>query len=113
MLACVLTGCASTTPQQAPAPVEDPTTSAPSSTTTEPLLSDSLERRVREATIRIRNDQCDGLGVGSGFLVADGLALTNSHVVNGNARLSASTWDGRDLSVGRSMAATDADVGVV
>ena len=71
------------------------------------LAKDSAERRARRLTVRVRNVSCLGVGVGSGFAIADDVLVTNRHVLAGAEKIEVSTWDGRTLS------ATAAEVGVL
>lgn len=56
-------------------------------------------RYARDATLRVRNVSCGGVGLGSGFAVSDRILVTNKHVVDGAYYLELSTWDGRDVEV--------------
>jgi S1-C subfamily serine protease len=71
------------------------------------LAKDSAERRARRLTVRVRNVSCLGVGVGSGFAIADDVLVTNRHVLAGAESVEVSTWDGRTLS------ARTAEVGVL
>ncbi|MGZ8766570.1 MAG: S1C family serine protease [Acidimicrobiia bacterium] len=62
------------------------------------LAHDSSGRRAREVTLRVRNTNCVGLGLGSGVSIGDGTVVTNHHVVDGADRLELTTWDGRDVT---------------
>lgn len=62
------------------------------------LRVEGLERRLRRATLRIRNRTCPGIGAGSAFAVHENLLVTNRHVVEGAAAIEATTWDGRVFS---------------
>jgi len=53
----------------------------------------------RAATVRIRSETCDGIGVGSGFLLDAHTIITNRHVVEGATKLSVETYEGDHLSV--------------
>lgn len=59
----------------------------------------SLQDAERANVVRVRSRTCDGVGVGSGFLLAEGLLITNRHVVEGSVQIEVDTWDGRQLSV--------------
>lgn len=74
-----------------------------------PLLEDAERANV----VRVRSRTCDGVGVGSGFLVAGGMLITNRHVVEGAVRLEVDTWDGRHLSVGVASQASLDDLAVL
>jgi len=71
------------------------------------LAKDSAERRARKLTVRVRNVSCLGIGVGSGFAIAEDVLVTNRHVLAGAETVEVSTWDGRTLP------ATAAEVGVL
>lgn len=62
---------------------------------------DFTREQVRDATFRIRNVSRPGVGTGAGFgagfAVGPHLIVTNHHVVEGDAALEVSTWDGRIL----------------
>ena len=81
----------------------------PSSSATDGDLLDAYSqavvgvvRKVGPAVVSITPEQGErawGGGSGSGFLITpDGYALTNSHVVSGRRRLTATTQDGDSLS---------------
>ncbi len=79
------------------------TTAAAPTTTAAPWLvvlptfvpSNGAFSRYFDGTLRLRNFQADGLGVGTAFVVADGnWALTNQHMVADALRLELETWDG-------------------
>ena len=59
----------------------------------------AVVQKVGPAVVSVAGrDQSQSGGMGSGFLISpDGLALTNSHVVNGRSRLKATTDDGDTL----------------
>lgn len=98
VVACVAaTGCLS-----APADVYEPVDLAalgPSAAPQPELRSASVDRVVRDATVRVRNRMCFGVGSGSGFMLTDQVLATNRHVVAGADELQVSTWDGRSLDV--------------
>lgn len=71
------------------------------------LAKDSAERRANRLTVRVRNVSCLGVGVGSGFAIAEDVLVTNRHVLAGADTIEVSTWDGRTLP------ATTAEVGVL
>jgi S1-C subfamily serine protease len=76
-----------------PSTLAPPPPPAPTVPVDEPL------RHARNATARVRNLTCDGLGTGSGFLLAGDRLVTNTHVVVDGTDYDAETWDGRDLDV--------------
>lgn len=72
------------------------------------VRSDSEERAIQQATLRIRARTCFGVATGSGFAVTDEILVTNRHVVEGADVLQVSTWDGRTFDVTMSgVAVTD------
>lgn len=84
----------------------------------EPLDLDALQtaavlRAAREFTVRIRALGCDRLGTGSGFVLDDGLIVTNRHVVGQPREVEISTWDGRTFEARVDGIALDADLAVV
>jgi S1-C subfamily serine protease len=64
-------------------------------------------------TVRIRSTTCEGLGVGSGFLVDDRTIVTNRHVVEGAEVLEVETSEGGTLSVDVASQGLLADLAVV
>lgn len=70
-------------------------------------------RAAREFTVRIRSIGCDQLGTGSGFVLDDGLIVTNRHVVGQPRDIAINTWDGRTLSAQVEGIALDADLAVI
>lgn len=64
-------------------------------------------------TVRIRATTCEGLGVGSGFLVDDRTIVTNRHVVEGAEVLEVETSEGGTLSVDVASQGLLADLAVV
>jgi hypothetical protein len=94
----VMSGCVP------PAPPLDP--DAGTLAELEPLDLDGIEatavlRAAREFTVRIRALGCDRLGTGSGFVLDDGLIVTNRHVVGQPREVAISTWDGRSFDATR------------
>lgn len=77
------------------------------------LRAGSVDRAVREATVRVRNRTCFGVGTGSGFMVTEDVLVTNRHVVDGADELQVSTWDGRSLDVTVNGSARHDDLAVV
>jgi S1-C subfamily serine protease len=99
-----------------PAPPLDPDAGALSAL--EPLDLDELQaanvlRASREFTVRIRALGCDRLGTGSGFVLEDGVIVTNRHVVGQPREVSISTWDGRTFEAQVDGIAQDADLAVI
>lgn len=66
-----------------------------------------------QAMVRIRTLSCDALSVGSGFAVDAHTILTNRHVVAGASRVTADTWDGRELEVTDTRVSTVADLAII
>ena len=71
------------------------------------------DRHAREITLRIRNTECDAIGVGSAVAISPRLLVTNRHVVDGAQQLEVETWDGRALRVQAVEEAFDEDLGLV
>jgi S1-C subfamily serine protease len=99
-----------------PAPALDPDEGALAAL--EPLDLDELQsaavlRAAREFTVRIRALGCDRLGTGSGFVLDDGLIVTNRHVVGQPREVAISTWDGRSFEARVDGIAQDADLAVI
>lgn len=67
----------------------------------------------RTYTVRIRSQTCDGLGVGSGFLIDDSTIVTNRHVVEGAEVLEVETSEGDALTVDVASQGLLADLAVV
>lgn len=68
---------------------------------------------LERAALRIRNIGCGGVRTGSGFAIGDQVLVTNRHVVAGATMLEVSTFDGKDIDVRTSGAATVADLAIV
>jgi S1-C subfamily serine protease len=66
-----------------------------------------------EYTVRIRSQTCEGLGVGSGFLIDPTTIVTNRHVVEGAETLEVETSDGQGLTVDVASQGLLADLAVV
>lgn len=64
-------------------------------------------------TVRIRAQTCEGLGVGSGFLIDGTTIVTNRHVVEGAETLEVETSEGVDLTVDVANQGLLADLAVV
>ncbi|QYG94940.1 trypsin-like peptidase domain-containing protein [Iamia sp. SCSIO 61187] len=64
-------------------------------------------------TVRIRSQTCEGLGVGSGFLIDSTTIVTNRHVVEGAETLEVETSEGVDLTVEVANQGLLADLAVV
>ena len=99
-----------------PAPPLDPDAGALADL--EPLDLDEVQtaavlRASREFTVRIRALGCDRFGTGSGFVLDDGLIVTNRHVVGQPREVSITTWDGRSFDARVDGIARDADLAVI
>lgn len=77
------------------------------------ILDAAVEIDPRDYTVRIRSTTCEGLGVGSGFLIDDTTIVTNRHVVEGAQVLEVETSDGRSLEVAVANQGLLADLAVV
>jgi S1-C subfamily serine protease len=77
------------------------------------LISKSLHRKAEEMVVRVRNINCLGLDVGSGFAIDAHTLLTNRHVLAGASELEISTWDGHDEQVAAAGVGRLVDLGVV
>ena len=64
-------------------------------------------------TVRIRSQTCEGLGVGSGFLIDPTTIVTNRHVVEGADTLEVETSEGVELTVDVANQGLLADLAVV
>lgn len=73
----------------------------------------SLERQVLDVTVRVRSLGCDRFGLGSGFLLPDGVVVTNRHVIEQPREVTINTWDGRSLPVTVTGVATDSDLALL
>jgi S1-C subfamily serine protease len=58
-----------------------------------------IERTVREYTVRIRNVNCLGGSLGTGWALDRRTIVTNRHVVEGAQRVEIETWAGESLAV--------------
>lgn len=67
----------------------------------------------RTYTVRIRSQTCEGLGVGSGFLIDQSTIVTNRHVVEGADDLEVETSEGEDLTVAVASQGLLADLAIV
>lgn len=73
----------------------------------------TAQRTAVRASVRVRSIGCESVETGSGFALDDHTLVTNAHVVSGAERLQVDTWDGHQLAVTGSVAATVADLAVV
>jgi S1-C subfamily serine protease len=72
-----------------------------------------LDADPRLFTVRVRSSTCEGIGVGSGFLLDPRTIITNRHVVEGAQEITVETWQGEELTVEVASRAGFADVAVV
>jgi S1-C subfamily serine protease len=72
-----------------------------------------IEVDPRLYTVRIRSQTCEGLGVGSGFLIDGTTIVTNRHVVEGADTLEVETSEGESLTVDVANQGLLADLAVV
>jgi len=77
------------------------------------VLDDEQPVDPRRYTVRIRSETCEGLGVGSGFLIDERTIVTNRHVVEGATTLEVETSEGDDLTVDVASQGLLADLAVV
>lgn len=77
------------------------------------LIDAPIEVDPGSYTVRIRSQTCEGLGVGSGFLIDPTTIVTNRHVVEGADTLEVETSDGRALTVDVADQGLLADLAVV
>ncbi|MFP4312102.1 MAG: S1C family serine protease [Nitriliruptoraceae bacterium] len=75
--------------------------------------ADSVERRVLEMTVRVRSLGCEQFGLGSGFVLPDGVVVTNRHVIEQPRDVTISTWDGRSLPAEVAGLARDTDLALL
>lgn len=90
---------ASTTPSETPTP--SPSVSEPVSSGSPSPAADfaALYKDVSDGVVRIETVSCDGLGVGSGFLVGPDLVATVDHVVDGSVSIALKTDAGTTSGV--------------
>jgi S1-C subfamily serine protease len=75
--------------------------------------ADSVERRVLEMTVRVRSLGCEQFGLGSGFVLPDGVVVTNRHVIEQPREVTINTWDGRSLPAEVQGLAQDTDLALL
>jgi S1-C subfamily serine protease len=76
-------------------------------------LSPAVDARIRPSTVEIEGVACDRIQEGSGWVAANGLVVTNAHVVAGERRTRAVTIDGTSLSATVVAFDPDADVAIL
>ena len=77
------------------------------------IAATSVERRAQEVTVRVRSLGCEQFGLGSGFVLADGVVVTNRHVIEQPREVTVNTWDGRSLAAEVTGVATDTDLALL
>lgn len=73
----------------------------------------SLRRQAQAVTVRVRSIGCRVLAVGSGFVLPDGVVVTNRHVLDTPQEVSVTTWDGRRYDATVTGVAGDSDLAVL
>lgn len=68
---------------------------------------------MERAAVRVRNDGCDALLSGSGFILDAHTIVTNHHVVASYGKLTVNLYDGTDVTVTGSSYATNGDLGLI
>ncbi len=106
----VVAGCVS--PPQSDEPAAAPSTSTESDDAEEVDVEDP-EEIARGFTVRVRNRTCDGVGTGSGTVIAPTMLATNKHVVDGALELEVETWDGRSIDVEVTSVSHAADLALI
>jgi S1-C subfamily serine protease len=79
----------------------------PSTTTTIPPA------HWEQSVVRIRIVSCEGVGIGSGFLINSTTIITARHVVEDAGKIQVETWDGKDLGVAEAQEAHTVDLGII
>jgi S1-C subfamily serine protease len=77
------------------------------------LLSPFGFDAAQRMTVRVRNIECQGLTLGTGFAVDEHTLVTARHVVEGSRFLEISTYDGRTFEATATGTTTVADLAVV
>jgi S1-C subfamily serine protease len=112
MAAALIAGCV-----PPPPPLPDLQWQPPSTVVAElgeaEVAARKVRRAAREATVRLRVRGCDGLRIGSGFVIDGGLVITNRHVAAPSTSVALSTWDGRTLAATLVGVADAADIAVL
>lgn len=68
---------------------------------------------MESAAVRVRNDGCNALLSGSGFILDAHTIVTNHHVVASYGKLTVNLYDGTDITVTGSSYATNGDLGLI
>lgn len=100
-----------------PLPSATPTEWIPSASPA-PLPSDMNDSALgftpmERAAVRIRNNGCDTLLTGSGFILDEHTIVTNHHVVASYGELTVNLFDGTDVTVTDSSFGTNGDLGLI
>ena len=106
-------GCALVPQAPAVAHAPEPADAAPAERAVAAADGAAAQRTAVRASVRVRSIGCDAVETGSGFALDEHTLVTNAHVVAGAERLQVDTWDGHQLAVTGSVAATVADLAVV
>jgi S1-C subfamily serine protease len=77
------------------------------------VAATSVERRAQQVTVRVRSLGCEQFGLGSGFVLADGVVVTNRHVIEQPREVTVNTWDGRSFAAEVTGVATDSDLALL
>lgn len=109
----LLAACVSAPPPRPPATTELPEGRSVTAPELPELAASSLQRRAESVTVRVRSLSCTALGVGSGFVLADGVVVTNRHVIDQPEAVSIDTWDGRRFRAEVTGVAADSDLAVL
>lgn len=111
--ALVLVGCGVLPAPPGPYPTDFLPTASPSASLDANLLSPYGFDAAQRMTVRVRNIECQGLMIGTGFAVDDHTLVTARHVVEGSRLLEISTYDGRTFSATATGTTTVADLAIV
>ncbi len=111
--ALLLAACVSPPPSTSPAATERPEVSPVIAPDLPELAATSLHRRAQSVTVRVRSLACTSLGVGSGFVLPDGVVVTNRHVIDQPEAVSIDTWDGRRFRAEVTGVTADSDLAVL
>ena len=76
------------------------------------LISQGLRRRAEQLVVRVRNVNCLGVELGTGFALNRHTLVTNRHVLAGADRVEVSTWDGHLLKVSTAKVGALVDLGI-
>jgi S1-C subfamily serine protease len=113
-LAGLIVGCAEPAPDvSAPRDIRDGTSIDALPEAPDELRAEGVERALREATLRVRTRGCLGLATGSGFAVSKQVVATNRHVIENDAGVQVSSWDGHTWATDLVAAAVFGDLALV